>query len=900
MPWRRPSFQRMGIALLLLLLPTALLFRPLFLGEDYVPFDLTTFAPWSISLTPEELAARRKGGNYDITEKTLLCSPEYLLAREEILDGRFPHWDPYVRTGSPLFANALDGFAYPGHWPFFFLGIEGGADLVAWIAFAVAGLLMFGFLRSMGLGRAASLFGAVAFQFSGTLSANGHFFMRMEVLSWAPGCFWALLRLHRSRGPRGILPFAGLSFSFALCWLAGFPPYALAVSLALGLYGLVLLARSLRVDGFRQAFSFGFFASAAVGIGILIAAIQLLPMLDYFPDSQRNLHQNAASLASQGLEPFGWLGLILPSPFGDGVSSHVLPYDRNPLVYLLSSLKDPGSGLPLLPNYNGTEYALYLGALPFLSLLLALFSPGLRFRTLAFGGILLFLALATGGFLYSAFAWFGPLRSIPPMRLAGVVGFFAAALAGMGLDAGFADLSGRARRVFSVLIVLLPLSLLALGLAALAAADSPPSWILERIHARWAEVPPGHDLTEVRSLLGPYLGPALHRLGSQALRSALFFGIGAALLLLAMRGRILEHGRRHRGSALLRFLWIAVTLLDLVGAGLPVNPSFPHRDLSQTPVHDFLRSEALRHQTEGGFMVARVARTATPPEAFPPDLLIPLRIRDLNAYAFVDGRSHLPFLELYGPSQMIRGYWLNAFPADARLEYGLFDLLGVRYLLSREELPGLGKPVIPPLSGPGGKFLVYERKTALSRAFLVERGRYAEEKEALERLVSEDFDPLAEVLLHEVFTREGLAGTERPPLPEPRRPSTRPAESAEVPVVEFREDRTSSLRLVVRRSPGAWLLLADTAMPHWRCLLDGQPVPWWRANLFLRAVWIPQGDHEVLWQYDPSPFRKGLWISGAACAFLLLLLLWWNGWAAERVAAQERRQAEAMRDLAGG
>ena len=56
---------------------------------------------------------------------------------------------------------------------------------------------------------------------------------------------------------------------------------------------------------------------------------------------------------------------------------------------------------------------------------------------------------------------------------------------------------------------------------------------------------------------------------------------------------------------------------------------------------------------------------------------------------------------------------------------GIFDLFGVRYLLSIEELPTLGQPVVPPFEGPGGKFYIYERKTALPRAFLVPRAERA-------------------------------------------------------------------------------------------------------------------------------------------------------------------------------
>ena len=80
----RSQTNRLLILLVLLVVPAILLRASLFGGQDYVPFDHTTFAPWNLSLSAEELEARRADSNWDITEKPLLCSPEYRLAKTEI------------------------------------------------------------------------------------------------------------------------------------------------------------------------------------------------------------------------------------------------------------------------------------------------------------------------------------------------------------------------------------------------------------------------------------------------------------------------------------------------------------------------------------------------------------------------------------------------------------------------------------------------------------------------------------------------------------------------------------------------------------------------------------------------------------------------------------------------
>ena len=54
--------------------------------------------------------------------------------------------------------------------------------------------------------KTAALFGAIAFQWSGTLCSNGHWYMRMEPLAMLPGMLWALVDLERARGLGLVLP----------------------------------------------------------------------------------------------------------------------------------------------------------------------------------------------------------------------------------------------------------------------------------------------------------------------------------------------------------------------------------------------------------------------------------------------------------------------------------------------------------------------------------------------------------------------------------------------------------------------------------------------------------------------------------------------------------------------
>lgn len=80
----------------------------------------------------------------------------------------------------------------------------------------------------------------------------------------------------------------------------------------------------------------------------------------------------------------------------------------------------------------------------------------------------------------------------------------------------------------------------------------------------------------------------------------------------------------------------------------------------------------------------------------------------------------------------------------------------------------------------------------------------------------------------------------------------------------------------VRRSRAGWTVFSEVVYPGWKAWVDGARAELLTANHVFRAVWVPAGEHEVRFSYEPvwwTPIRVGL-----VLWFLSVLGLVWRPW----------------------
>jgi hypothetical protein len=146
---------------------------------------------------------------------------------------------------------------------------------------------------------------------------------------------------------------------------------------------------------------------------------------------------------------------------------------------------------------------------------------------------------------------------------------------------------------------------------------------------------------------------------------------------------------------------------------------------------------------------------------------------------------------------------------------------------------------------------VFENLDVMPRAFLVHTARVQDDKRTLAEMQRHDFDPARVVLLTNNAAPLDAGGAQRA--------------DESVRIVSYQPERVV---VAVQARADAYLVLTDAWYPAWIARLDGAEVPLYRANLIFRAVRVPAGEHEIVFEYRPV----SLWVGAAISALALLIV----------------------------
>ena len=816
-----PQGEVIGASLLLTAMLFLFLWRAIFLGESLLPNDLTyeLDSVWR-NHAPAGFVSP---GNRLLSDVTYFFYPWQVEMQRTLSEHRMPLWTPRINNGQPMLGNGQTGMwdpfwviarLFPFHQSFLVAAI-----LKLWIS----GLFTFLLARQLGIGRRGAILAMVTFAFSGPMIVWLGYTVS-GVAAWLP----LLLYLsERALARRATAPFLAVGIVFAFQFFSGHPETSFHVMLT---WAAFCLARTAVRDGWhvRPFIRLIGRMTLAVSIGLALAAVQLLPLVEGILNSaillKRQAHVPPPLLQTALLEWRQWptvVTTLLPQFFGTPIdNSYWYPYQ----------------------NYN--EQTFYAGIVPLALGLVALLASWHRRRNRKEpgdtpGGV---TGFSPGLWIGLTLLAFGIAARLPVLNTINIAPIFhlvnngrlrivyvlgLAILAGYGLDllAQNSPRSSAPKKFLMVLCTLAATSLILIG-----SAYTGVTFLQSQFVATGKNI--AQEMKAIDHPMFPYSLDYYYDKVNQRYTQArrlytpqtpeMFLPAGIALL-----AGLLEWSRQRRWS---RAMWlnglVVLTCADLVTFGIRLNPTLP-------PAQSFPPTEAIAflQQQRGIFRVGGLYL------ALMPNSSMVFGLSDMRGFDDV-----MPWRQATLLRHIPGAFQLNYYLILRSVDSPLLDLMNVEYIVSDRELSGRWKLAF---AEPDSPIRVYRNADVLPRAFVVHDVEHAATPEAaLKRLLDESFDLRTRVILEQAPLNLLATGS--------------PRQAAQARVVRYEPERVT---VETNSLADGILVLTDTYTPDWRARVDGQPADVYIADYAFRAVHIPAGQHRVEFFYSPTSFYIGAAIS---------------------------------------
>lgn len=230
------------------------------------------------------------------------------VVRDIVARGAFPFWNRFVSSGQPLAANPAYELWYPPQWLVFLPSFHYGFQLHIVVHFAIAAIGTYLLIRSFEGSIGAAIFGALAFTFGGPYVSLTSKLPLLFALSWLPlAAYFVRKLLDDWRWSY----FTGAALTLAMQLILGEPTVAMQTWALIGGYVVwrawTTKRETLRADVMRIAL--------LVVVAILIAAVQLVPALDFARDTVRSHTLDFRIVSNWSMPLARPLELLMPSIF---------------------------------------------------------------------------------------------------------------------------------------------------------------------------------------------------------------------------------------------------------------------------------------------------------------------------------------------------------------------------------------------------------------------------------------------------------------------------------------------------------------------------------------------------------------------------------------------------------
>jgi len=177
--------------------------------------------------------------NFLITDPVRQQIPWRKIAMDQWKQGKLPIWNPYTFSGTSLIANIQAAVFYPFNVLFLIFDFPIAWTILVILQPILAGIFLFFYLRNKDIHPVASLFGAIAWSFSGFTIAWLTWGTIVHVALWLPLCLLSIDKMAESKPHKSTLLWLMLgTLSFVMQVFAGHMQIALYTIVVTVAYGL--------------------------------------------------------------------------------------------------------------------------------------------------------------------------------------------------------------------------------------------------------------------------------------------------------------------------------------------------------------------------------------------------------------------------------------------------------------------------------------------------------------------------------------------------------------------------------------------------------------------------------------------------------------------------------------
>lgn len=817
---------------------------------------------------------------------------------EALRAGQLPLWNPYLFAGVPFLAAGQHSMLYPLSVLYLVLPLEKAYGWFTVLQLGLAGVLMFIFMRALGLRRISALFAGVAWQLSGAMLVSVVFPMIVAATAWMPlilaMCEKVIQQSPALNNRPSSMPWVVIgAFAIAMMILAGHVEIIVYTALVAVFYSIwristVIGFRNLKVDGRYLATRVVWLGVMGIA-GLMLGAVQLVPLFELVTRNFRGAGRSTfEQVLSYGFPLRNVLLWLMPNIFGS--QAHHFYFD---LFALGMQPADGASGSTWWGIKDNVEAGVFVGLITLLLAGMAVFNaikaaanrkpqvtksrntfPAWFFITLGIASILFIFGTVFYGVLYFGLPGISQLHS--PFRWKIPLTLSLAALAGFGLDAllvearaAKAKMSGMrlptAPVQFSRITLAAPFVGMAMGLVAIVGV------IIVRIG--WSAFQPMFANALSSELVQRGFGTAESFFSYTAGNVLLF---GAMLILACFVWWLLMQRRRNisdTASPIIRLapiFAIAVLVIEMNVGYVGFNPSVDPKLLDYTPeAMSFLQEDTTPHRM--------TAYEPSGSNAFKPlNMNMGWRygLQDIRGYDSIIPKQYTDYMAAIEPQGDLIYNRVGPIRNPQSLDSPLLDLLGMKYVVAEAQTPIENAGYKEVFND--GATAIYENTRAMPRAFTLPLSSTVVITDFAQAIQS--VNPTEHVLI-DAAAANGLVL--------PAQASAAKATPANITAYGINEVWVD----VNTTSPG-WLVLADSYFPGWRAYVrpigsdssQEREVPIQRVNGNFRGVLLtPEAGAQavtVRFRYSPQSFQIGAFSTFLALIGLLFLagVYLWRNW----------------------